>query len=457
MTTSGFRLITALLLGLLLLLFLVPTVSADANPIEQAIAAANEQRYDEALELVTPLANEGNPQAQNMLGALYAQGWGVEQDFVKAREWYEKAAAGGSPRAYFNLARMYALGNGVEKDCDKAVELWRTPAEQGDPVAQVNVASLYMEGFECMPQDSDEALRWYRLAAEQDDPLAQHSLGAIYATGQGVELDYATAMEWYQKAAAQGHANSQAALGWMYFSGEGVAPNIDKAREWYELAAAQGNERAIQALAAIGQQEEGTTPGDIDAMVEMYRAAPAKDVVLEWNSLVLLSQMLDYGFTIVIGDLEINDSNRDVIRADVEAKREAIRRAVEIRGVADIAGDYKAEVTSACSKIQSGWADGTRRGLFGAPSFEQQGHEVRMIQLADFNGKEPMETPVVIIENVLAFTDMMNSDFPFIGIVEGKVITITPQTDRILAAWPDWVKAPSKKNLDRCKVTLTRQ
>ena len=132
----------------------------------QAIAAANEQRYDEALELVTPLANEGNPQAQNMLGALYAQGWGVEQDFARAREWYEKAAAGGNPRAYFNLARMYALGSGVEKDCDKAVELWRTPAEQGDAVAQVNLASLYMDGFECLPQDSDEALRWYRMAAQ---------------------------------------------------------------------------------------------------------------------------------------------------------------------------------------------------------------------------------------------------------------------------------------------------
>ena len=141
MTTSTFRLIAALLLGLLLLLFVAPALSADTDPVEQAIAAANEQRYAEALELITPLANEGDPRAQNVLGVLYAQGWGVEQDFDKSREWYEKAAAGGSPRAYFNLARMYAMAIGVKKDCDKAVELWRTPAEQGDPIAQVNVGS----------------------------------------------------------------------------------------------------------------------------------------------------------------------------------------------------------------------------------------------------------------------------------------------------------------------------
>lgn len=38
MTTSTFRLIAALLLGLLLLLFVAPALSADTNPVEQAIA-----------------------------------------------------------------------------------------------------------------------------------------------------------------------------------------------------------------------------------------------------------------------------------------------------------------------------------------------------------------------------------------------------------------------------------
>jgi TPR repeat protein len=352
---------------------------------------------------------------------LYAQGWGVEQDFDVAREWYEKAAAGGSPRAYFNLARMYALGMGVEKDCDKAVEYWRKPAEQGDPIAQVNIGSLYMDGFECIPKDVDEGVRWYRLAAEQGDPLAQHSMGALYALGQGVEQSYEKALEWYEKAAAQGH------------------------------------ERAIQALEGLKTMQGGLGAEVIDEMVDMYLAAPAAAVAAESISLSNLSMMLDFGFNIVMGDLEINDSNRELIRAEVAAKREAIKRAVEVRGAADIAGAYKVKATSACSNIQSGWADGTRQGFLGKPTFTQDGHEVTMTQMADFNGKEPVETPAVVVENALTFVDMMNTEFYFVGEIKGDVITITPDTDRILAAWPDWVKAPSRKNLNKCKITLTRQ
>ena len=78
MTTSSTRLIAALLLGLLILFFVAPALSEEPDPIEQAIAAAREQRYAEAMELVTPLANEGDPRAQNIVGALYAQGWGVD-------------------------------------------------------------------------------------------------------------------------------------------------------------------------------------------------------------------------------------------------------------------------------------------------------------------------------------------------------------------------------------------
>ena len=457
MTTSSLRLIAALPLLLLVPFFVAAAPGEDTNPIEQAIAAMEEQRYAEALERITPLADAGDARAQNILGGLYAQGWGVDQDLEIARAWYEKAAAGGSARAYFNLARMYALGIGVEKNCDKALELWRTPAEQGDPIAQVNVGSLYMDGFECVPMDVDEGVRWYRLAADQGDPVGQHSIGAIYALGQGVEQSFEMALEWYGKAAAQGNPDSQASLGWMYSRGEGVEPDPDKAREWYRKAAAQGNERAIQALERLDASEAGVSADAARQMVELYLAAPARDVASESVSLTTLSMMLDFGFNIVMGDLEINDSNRELIRAEVAAKREAIRQAVQARGVADISGAYRAEATSACSKIQSGWSDGTRQGLLGNPTFKQDGHEVTMTQLASFNGKEPMETPVVIVENALAFVDMMNTEFYFSGVAEGDVITITPDTDRVLGAWPDWVKKPSRKNLEKCKVMLTRQ
>lgn len=454
MTTSSYRFIAALLLGLLLLLFIAPTVSADADPLDQAKTFIEEQRFAEALDLIVPLADAGNADAQNVLAIVYAEGWGVDPDMDKAREWFERAAAGGSARAAYNLAGMYATGRGVDKDCDKALEILHAAAETDDPVAQVNIGSLYAEGSECTPQNFDEAIRWYRMAADQDDPVAQHSMGAFYANGQGVAQSYATAMAWYRKAAAQGYADSQASLGWMYFAGQGVAADVDTACEWFALAAAQGHEMASQCLGAI---EEGTTIASVDQMVEAYLSAPARDVALEAASLETILGMLDLGFNVVTGGIEINDSNREQIRMEFTAAQEAIRRAVEKRGVAEITGSYSAKVTPACSRIQSGWADGTREGLLGNPTFEQQGHKATMRQTATFDGKQPMETPVTIVENVLVFSDMMNSDFYFSGIVTGNVITITPETDMILSAWPDWVKAPSRKNLENCKVTLTKK
>jgi hypothetical protein len=136
MTTSSYRFIAALLLGLLLLLFIAPTAGADTDPLDQAKTFIEEQRYAEALDLIVPLADAGNADAQNVLAIVYAEGWGVDPDLHKAREWFERAAAGGSARAAFNLAGMYAMGKGVEQDCDKALEILHAAAETGDPVAQ---------------------------------------------------------------------------------------------------------------------------------------------------------------------------------------------------------------------------------------------------------------------------------------------------------------------------------
>ncbi len=454
MTITSVRLAAALLTSILCFFLMATAPASGPDPIDEAMSAINEQRYADALELLVPLADEGNGRAQNMLGVLYIEGWGVDRDFGQGRQWYEKAAARGDPFAYFNLARLYARGIGVEQDCDKAMEYARTPAEEGNPIAQVNLASLYADGFECAEPNIDEALRWYRAAAEQGDMMAQHSLGAMYALGRGVEQSFDEALKWYRKAAEQGNASSQAALGWMYFAGEGVEADAAKAREWYELAAAQGNERAIRSLEAM-DQGAGTTGGS--ALVEIYMAAPAPDVALELERLTMLTMMLDIGVNIHMGDLEVNDENREQVRADTQARLAALETAIGRRGTAEVGGAYSAKTTSACSKIQSMWADSTRSGLLGDPVIEQDGYQLKITQLARFNGEQPMETPAVIVEDFLVFSDLMNSDFLFVGRVEDGVITIGPDIDRILAAWPDWVKAPSRKNLERCSVTLKRK
>lgn len=78
-------------------------------------------------------ANQGNAEAQNGLGELYAKGKGMPQDYAQARTWYEKAAAQGHPHAQNNLAELYFAGLGGPQDLVRAY-MW------------VNLAASHMQG-----------------------------------------------------------------------------------------------------------------------------------------------------------------------------------------------------------------------------------------------------------------------------------------------------------------------
>src|SRR5215472_14530674 len=76
-------------------------------------------------------AFQGHAALMNNLGLLYDKGEGVEQDYTKAREWYEKGAGKGDANAMTNLGVLYAHGNGVEQDYTKAREWYEKAAGKG--------------------------------------------------------------------------------------------------------------------------------------------------------------------------------------------------------------------------------------------------------------------------------------------------------------------------------------
>ena len=78
----------------------------------QSTAWAIEQQKDfkAILEIVPPLAEQGDANAQALLGRMYEEGVGVKQDNVKAVKWYSRAAEQGIAEAQFNLGNMYVSG-----------------------------------------------------------------------------------------------------------------------------------------------------------------------------------------------------------------------------------------------------------------------------------------------------------------------------------------------------------
>jgi TPR repeat protein len=152
------------------------------------------------------------------LGRAYSK----RNDFSSAVVQYRKAADQGYVSAQNNLGAMYATGRGVPQNYTEALNWYRKAADQGNAMAQFNLGTMYQEG-RGVPQDYAEAVKWCRKAADQGDTSAQNNLGIMYQEGRGVRQNYAEAVKWYRKAADQCNAMAEVNLGTMYATGRGVA------------------------------------------------------------------------------------------------------------------------------------------------------------------------------------------------------------------------------------------
>src|SRR5262245_28109233 len=101
-------------------------VVAEGRPgwagFDEGKAAAERGDYATALREWQPLAESGDPAAENAIGVLYANGWGVNQNPTEAARWFRKAADHDFAQAQSNLAFAYQNGDGVRQDYDEAVK-----------------------------------------------------------------------------------------------------------------------------------------------------------------------------------------------------------------------------------------------------------------------------------------------------------------------------------------------
>jgi TPR repeat protein len=247
--------------------------SLAASALQDGLSAYDRGDYGEAVRLLRPLAEEGDPGARNVLGRMYELGLGVEPDLKEAVRWFALAAKSGDPQGQNNLAVMYSLGQGVQRNQKTALRWYRRAAGRGHAVAQYNLGVIYEEGWG-VRKDYVRAARWYRLAEAQDLEPARHNLAMMYSFGQGVGKNQAKAVELLQRAAAHGYAPAQSDLGMMYFNGLGVAKDVVVAHLWFALAAEQGSVPALLNLLLI---EEEMTPEQIAEAKGLFRAWKGQD------------------------------------------------------------------------------------------------------------------------------------------------------------------------------------
>ncbi|MEQ6340919.1 MAG: sel1 repeat family protein [Gammaproteobacteria bacterium] len=117
----------------------------------------------DSIESLKELAAQGDAAAQLGVGAMYAIGQDVPQDFAEAVKWYRKAAEQGNSGGQFSLGLMYQNGRGVSKDFVQAHKWLNLAAAQKSGELQEKTAALRDElANRMLPEQVAEAQRLAR-------------------------------------------------------------------------------------------------------------------------------------------------------------------------------------------------------------------------------------------------------------------------------------------------------
>lgn len=239
---------------ILFFILILCSTSIFAASYEEGKQAYLNKNYALALEILKPLAEQGDSQAQITMGLMYDYGHGVEKSPSESIKWYRMAAEQGVPLVQHDIGVKYFQGQGVEQNYLEAAKWWELSANSGIADSQFNLGLMHYRGIG-IPKDYVKAAKLFEAAAEQGHGNAQYSLAVMYAFGQGKTKDYATALKWFRKSTEQNIAQAQFNLGVFHENGYGVAKDITKAREWYQFAADQGLQEAKQKLQTLGDSK----------------------------------------------------------------------------------------------------------------------------------------------------------------------------------------------------------
>jgi TPR repeat protein len=190
----------------LALLLAAPAARAEADPnFAAAKRSYDASEFVEAARLVRPLAEQGNPGAQFLMGQMLFFGLGMERDDAKAAQWYAMAAQAGNTEAQYRLGYLHATGQGVAYDAAVAERFWILAASKGHRGAIVALADFYHEGL-YRKEDETLARRWLNRAAMTGDIESMYKLGRRLMTPEKVATDFRRAYAWLFIAANRGHS-----------------------------------------------------------------------------------------------------------------------------------------------------------------------------------------------------------------------------------------------------------
>lgn len=122
------------------------------------------------IEILKRNSEEGDAISQMQLGACYSRGEGVSRDESIAFDYFLKAANQGNKDAQFIVGTCYSYGKGTDKNL--GFQFYLKSAEQGYHKAQLAVGHFYLYNKEWNRENHEKAHECYRKAASQGNRAA---------------------------------------------------------------------------------------------------------------------------------------------------------------------------------------------------------------------------------------------------------------------------------------------
>jgi SEL1 protein len=134
--------------------------------------------------------------AAGFIGRMYLRGDGLEQNFDRAKFWFDRGMTFGDAQSQYGLGLMLLNGYGVAKNVARAAELFKVAADQDYSPAQVQIGALYLDQGNA--DDLGNANHYFELAARYGNFEAIYYLAEMNMAGVGREKSCTNAASYYK-------------------------------------------------------------------------------------------------------------------------------------------------------------------------------------------------------------------------------------------------------------------
>lgn len=172
---------------------------------------AKPENIKTAHKIMQKLVNNGDTEAQRVLGTWNLKGEGVKKNDQEGFRLISLAAEKGNTEALYQIAELYEEGKGTEKNYSKAIEYYARCAES-EPDILVKLTSIKNLSEKEEKVRDQKVYEIASIHASRGDKKMQSVLAALYQNGVGVEKNFDKAVEWFKKSAEQNWEPAKRAL-----------------------------------------------------------------------------------------------------------------------------------------------------------------------------------------------------------------------------------------------------